>query len=431
MKKTAFSILCALAIYGGARAGQTEWTLQSLIDTAMVKSALLQDYTCQINSQSVEQERLRAVYMRSQVEVTGEWLFVPVVSRDGGRTAFLWNAQSGTDYFGYDLGESNGHLHAGVQWTQPLLGVFAYHAERGQTEAQTAVLQHQARLERHQLERTVTEQYLLCLLSRAQAAYADTLHALLEQQIEVLTRMADNGLAKQSDLRLLRIEQQTNADTRIAAQQAYTQHLSDLRTVCGLQADTPVELPTEDTDIALTPLADRSLFAEIYRLDSLRMEAEQQALRAPYMPQLDVFVNGGLQTGDYAQMYRHFGFAAGLTFRWKIYDGRQQRLRTQQIRLRQAANDTYRSSNERQRRIRVQQCLDTWQQYDERLQTAALQLSEYDAVLHDYAREMQAGQLSVLDYLTLLRRRVQARQEWLLLLTNRRLAAVAYNYWNY
>ena len=121
MKKLIF-FLCALAICGGAGAGQ--WTLQALIDTAMVKSALLQDYTYQINSQAVEQERLRAVYMRSQVEVTGEWLFVPVVSRDGGKTTFLWNAQSGTDYFGYDLGESSGHLHAGVQWTQPLLGVF-------------------------------------------------------------------------------------------------------------------------------------------------------------------------------------------------------------------------------------------------------------------------------------------------------------------
>lgn len=428
MKKLMF-FLCVLAICGGA--GSEQWTLQALIDTAMVKSALLQDYAYQINSQTVEQERLRAVYMRSQVEVTGEWLFVPVVSRDGGKTAFLWNAQSDTDYFGYDLGESSGHLHAGVHWTQPLLGVFAYKAEHGQAEAQTAVLQHRARLERHQLGRTVTEQYLLCLLSRAQAAYTDTLDVLLEQQIEELSRMADNGLAKQSDLRLLRIEQQTNADARIAAEQAYTQHIADLRAVCGLQADEPVGLPAQDIDIPLTPMADRSLFTETYRLDSLRIEAEWQALRAPYLPQLDVFVNGGLQTGNYDKMYRHFGWAAGLTFRWKIYGGRQQHLRTQQIRLRQAANDTYRSSAERQRRIRVQQCLDTWQQYDARLQTTAQQLAEYDAVLHDYALEMQAGQLSVLDYLLLLRRRMQARQDYLLLLTNRRLAAVAYNYWNY
>ncbi len=66
MKKLMF-FLCALAICGGA--GAEQWTLQALIDTAMVKSALLQDYAYQINSQTVEQERLRAVYMRSQVEV--------------------------------------------------------------------------------------------------------------------------------------------------------------------------------------------------------------------------------------------------------------------------------------------------------------------------------------------------------------------------
>lgn len=423
--------MCALAVWGGASAEPVEWTLQTLIDTAMAKSALLNDYACQIEGQAVEQERLRAIYMRSQVEVTGEWLFVPVVSRDGGKTAFLWNAQSGTDYYGYDLGESSGHLHAGVQWTQPLLGTFAYKAERSQVDAQTAVLQHQARMERHQLKRTVVEQYLLCLLSRAQVACTDTIDSLLAQQTAVLERMAESGLAKQSDVRLLLIEQQANSDMRLAAEQDYTQHLANLRAICGLQADEPVALPAQDTDIALTATADRSRFAEMFRLDSLRMEAERQALRAPYLPQLDVFVNGGLQTGDYDWMYRHFGWAAGLTFRWKIYDGRQQQFRTRQIRLRQAANDTYRSSAERQRRIRMQQCLDTWRQYDGRLQTTARQLAEYDAVMQDYAREMQAGQLSVLDYLTLLRRRVQVRQDYLLLLANRNLAAVAYNYWNY
>lgn len=360
MKRIAFSIVCAFVVWGGASAEQprqpitaqpftpdnvpTEWTLQALIDTAMAKSALLSDYAYKIEGQAVEQEWLRAVYMRSQVEVTGEWLFVPVVARDGGKMAFLWNAQSGTDYYGYDLGESSGHLHAGIQWTQPLLGTFAYKAERSQVDAQTAVLQHQARMERHQLERTVAEQYLLCLLSRAQVACADTIDSLLTQRTAVLERMAESGLAKQSDVRLLRIEQQANSDVRLAAEQDYTQHLADLRAICGLRADEPVVLPAQDTDIALTATADRSLFAETFRLDSLCMEAERQALRAPYLPQLDIFVNGGLQTGDYDRMYRHFGWAAGLTFRWKIYDGRQQQLRTRQIRLRQDANATYRSS---------------------------------------------------------------------------------------
>lgn len=80
MKRVAFSILCALAVWGGASARQSrqpiapqpltsdnapkEWTLQALIDTAMAKSALLSDYACQIEGQTVEQERLRAIYMR-------------------------------------------------------------------------------------------------------------------------------------------------------------------------------------------------------------------------------------------------------------------------------------------------------------------------------------------------------------------------------
>lgn len=61
-----------------------------------------------------ELQRLKAMYRHSLLEVNGDYLFVPIVSKDGGRTSFQWNARDATDYYGYDLGESSGFLHAGV-----------------------------------------------------------------------------------------------------------------------------------------------------------------------------------------------------------------------------------------------------------------------------------------------------------------------------
>ena len=45
------------------------------------------------------------------------------------------------------------------------------------------------------------------------------------------------------------------------------------------------------------------------------------------------------------------------------------------------------------------------------------QLMQYETVLSDYGKEMNVGQVSVLDYITVLR--------------NRQLVIAAYNYWNW
>lgn len=44
---------------------------------------------------------------------------------------------------------------------------------------------------------------------------------------------------------------------------------------------------------------------------------------------------------------------------------------------------------------------------------------------------MEAGQVSVLDYITVLRNKIQTERDGLLLRTNRQLVIVTYNYWNY
>ena len=44
---------------------------------------------------------------------------------------------------------------------------------------------------------------------------------------------------------------------------------------------------------------------------------------------------------------------------------------------------------------------------------------------------MQAGELSVIDYITVLRNRIEAEKEYILLETNRQLLINTFNYWNW
>ena len=211
-----------------------ECSLYYYIETAKENSPLITDYRNQTEIEQAELKRLKAMYTHSRLELNGDYLFVPIVSKDGGRAAFKWNARSATDYYGYDLGESSGSFHAGATWTQPLLGRSSYKIAQEQAKINTDMANNRVRMEEHQLERSVTEQYLLCLLDKAQVDFTDSVGTVIDSRIGIVRKLVENGLSKQSDLKLLLIERDANAELNTAARQDYHTHLMDLNLLCGI-----------------------------------------------------------------------------------------------------------------------------------------------------------------------------------------------------
>ena len=428
MTRLLFSI--ALSIVWLCSSGQDR-SLPYYLESAKENSPLIKDYRNQSEIHRAEIQKLKAVYKRSTLEVNGECLFVPIVSMDGGRTAFRWNAQDGTDYYGYDLGESSGHLHAGVTWRQPLLGGGLYKTAREQALVDEASADNLARMEEHQLERSVTENYLICLLDRIQTDYADSAISLLKRQMDVVQKLAGSGMARHSDLRLLGIELRANEEARDAAVHSYHTHLMDLNMLCGIDDTEDVSLAELSLGMRMRPASGLSLFQERYRLDSLGAAASLRSFNLRYKPRLDLFVNGGMQTGNLSGWYRHFGWSAGLTFSWTIFDGRQKSWAEHQERLRQNSIRNFRTNAEYQRNMRIGQCLAELSGYEEREKSLRTRLYEYAEVLSRYEKEMKAGQVSVLDYITVLRNKIGTERDYLLARTNRQLVIAAYNYWNW
>lgn len=426
-------LLFSLSIVSLHSYGQEDGSksLHYYIETAKENSPLIADYRNRTEIEQAELERLKAMYTHSRLELNSDYLFVPIVSKDDGRAAFKWNARSATDYYGYDLGESSGSFHAGATWTHPLLGRSSYKVAQEQAKINTDMANNRIRMEEHQLERSVTEQYLLCLLDKAQIDFTDSVGTVIECRIEIVRKLVANGLSKQSDLNLLMIEREANAELHTVACQDYHTHLMDLNLLCGIDEVTDVALSDISQPVRLRNDGEPSLFTEQYRLDSLDTVMSLRSFNLQYKPKLDLFVNGGLQVGDFARWYRHFGWSAGLTFSWTIFDGRQKRQKERQAVWQQNTIRTYRENSEYQRNMRIKQCLSELGRYDERERALERQLAEYESVLADYGKEMDAGQVSVLDYITVLRSKIQTEKDRLLLRTNKQLVIAAYNYWNW
>jgi outer membrane protein TolC len=215
-------------------------SLRYYIETAKENSPLITDYRNQTEIEQAELERLKAMYTHSRLELNGDYLFVPIISNDGGRTTFKWNARSATDYYGYDLGESSGSFHAGATWTQPLFGRSSYKVVQEQAKINMDMANNRIRMEEHQLERSITEQYLLCLLDKAQIDFTDSVGTVIKHRMEIVQKLVENSLSKQSDLKLLLIEQEANAELHTAARQSYHTHLMDLNLLCGIADTTDV-----------------------------------------------------------------------------------------------------------------------------------------------------------------------------------------------
>ena len=423
-------LLFSLSIVSLHSYGQEDGSksLHYYIETAKENSPLIADYRNRTEIEQAELERLKAMYTHSRLELNGDYLFVPIVSKDGGRAAFKWNARSATDYYGYDLGESSGSFHAGATWTHPLLGRSPYKVAQEQAKINTDMANNRIRMEEHQLERSVTEQYLLCLLDKAQIDFTDSVGTVIDRRIEIVRKLVANGLSKQSDLNLLMIEREANAELHTAACQDYHTHLMDLNLLCGIDEVTDVALSDISQPVRLRNDGESSLFTEQYRLDSLNTAVALRSFNLQYKPKLDLFVNGGLQVGDFSGWYRHFGLSAGVTLSWTIFDGRQ---KERQAVWQQNTIRTYKENSEYQRNMRIKQCLSELGRYDERERALERQLAEYESVLADYGKEMDAGQVSVLDYITVLRSKIQTEKDRLLLRTNKQLVIAAYNYWNW
>ena len=404
-------------------------SLDYYIGKATESSPLAQDRGNQESILESEKQYMKNMYTHAQTLLTGNYLFVPIISKDNGTTAFKWNAQSANDYYGYDLGVSNGNVQGGITWNKPLLGASMYKAAETQLGVQHDILQNNFRLNRHDIERNVTDQYILCMLDRNMMGFADSVSHVLSVQTDLITRLARAGQAKQSDVQLITIEQRGNDETRAACAQSYHNHLMELNALCCIKDTALVEI--EKTSITETAETGASRFLTKYALDSISAVASQRMYETKYKPQLNLFTSFGLQATHYSTMYKNFGLSAGLTFSMLLSDGKLKRIRQRETDATLRSIDIYKNNLKTQNEIRLSQCTSAIRDYDTRLQMLNAQMTEYKHLLDMCEKEIRAGQMSVFDYITTLKNMISVQQQKMTTEANRTLAVNAYNYYNW
>src|SRR5258706_6540507 len=293
------------------------------LEKAKQNSPLIQDNKNQSEAAHLEADRLKAFYTKSQISITAMYSFDPIVSRDNGRSKLDLNpAGTAENYSGYDLAASNGGIYQGLlNINQPMFNGVRYETAAEQVLVGAQINQNNIQLAAHDLEKFITDQYILFLQDYRQRDYLENLVRIISEQKNMVSKLVENGIAKQSDLSLLNIELKTQQTAWNTFRATYRRDLMDLRVLCGISDTTFQVLP--DIDLPLQEDIVKSRFTERYRLDSLNLVATQKIFELKYKPTIGLFANTGLNAVYAPTIPNRMGIAAGINFTLNLTDGRQ------------------------------------------------------------------------------------------------------------
>lgn len=396
---------------------------------ARQNSPLVNDNNNLSKANLAEVQRLKAFYTRPQIAVVASYLFAPVVSTQEGKTRFEPNSNGTSSYFGYDLGASNGGQYIGqLSLTQPLFNDSRARIAGEQFRVSAQINQNLAALSGHDLEKLVTDQYILCQQDLQQIRYLDQMNQLLPQQKAIVQKLVESSIYKQSDLSLLSIEYNNTLSLLAAFKANYRRDLMDLNILSGINDTTLVDLQPVNLQVQDGP--ENSVFIEKYRLDSASLVSLQNVFELKYKPQLNFFANAGLNAIYAPTTPRRLGASAGLSFVYPLFDGHQKAITRKKTDILISSVSFNRQNFINQNTVRKTKILSELASYEPRENLARQQLSEYETLLNTYKKEILTGQLSIMIYLTTLKNRAIIQRDFALLNAQKQVLINAYNYWN-
>ena len=420
MKKTFFILL----ILSGAAFSQSN--LDYFINTALKNSPVIKEYENSKFISDLEKKRVTAENVLPQMSLTANYQYFPYFN-NGGRYV---TTNPGPDAIGYDIGITNGGFYSAQFNIEKSIfnGGFVGALE----EQQDIVAKSQNNnivFEGHGARKQVTDQYLTALQSQMNYKFAEETLKNISDQLSVTAGLVRQGLAKQSDYLLLQVEEGNQKIEYNKAVAEFKNNLVSLFTLCGIKDTQSVEL--ESVSLTLQAIKGNSNFYSKYELDSLSVSSRQKIFESKYQPQIRLFFNTGLNAVELQGIQRKFGLSAGIDFSLPIYDGNQRDITRQQNEINQKTISDYKNYFSVQLQNERTSALNQLKSTENNLKQLADQLASYKTILNLKRNELDHGQISMIEYLTILRNYIDLKKNQISSEIEYQTQINNYNYWNW
>ena len=333
--------------------------------------------------------------------------------------------------FGYDSAVTNGGLYSAlINFELPLFNGFVSDTRLEDLSNEQKGFKNNIITTQHEIVKNITDQYIKAYQDQEQINAANDVSKLLDSQREVVKKLADKGIGKISDLNLLDIEYQTQVINKKQFEVAFETDLMDLNLSAGIRDLALVEL--ENPNLKLTePNFRNSYFLESYILDSIKLSTEKKLNEINYKPQLNFIFNTGLNAVTYVDIWKKFRFNMGINLTFDIYNGNQVELNNHFVDIKQEnisnQKNFFTFQNETRKNYLLKE-LSSQQMLQNQMEK---QLANYQTLLEIYRNQFIIGEVSLLDYINVLKNYISFKNELILNRIQQLLIINEYNYWNW
>lgn len=408
-------------------------SLDYFLEQSYNNSPLLKNNSIRAEANKSETERIITTLKKPLIGAELNYLLSPIYSTDNSNPGFKINPSKNiSSYYGYDLSATNGGLYRGIiTLDQPLFNNQRIQVVNEQLSVQNQILDNNNRLTKHDLERLVTEQYLISLQDIEQQKAIQNIIDIISGQIKTTENLAANGLALQSDYKLLNVERQQQQTLLKASKDNYKIHLLGLNSLCGISDTSVVDLIPVTIEPHTKEKNYPSGFIKQYQLDSLNLDVFKKSFDTRYKPLVSLYSSAGLNAVYAPNIYQRFGWIAGIKLTKTLFDGRQKEMNAKRIKILQQETsvntDFFEKQNASRKALLQQQIISV----ETQMQSLQQQIREYDDLLNYYKNQIINGQVSVINYITILRSKANLQFNLVSLQTNRAISINNYNFWNW
>lgn len=372
-----------------------------------------------VEKATIQQSIIKAETKGPKVFGSGDFNYSPLIPNKNDPKAI-----------GYDVAISNGSLYSALlNVEQPIFNKANFETLINQTKTQSETSANRAKLTIHQLEKDVTDQYILSYQSLNQVAFVKQLYEQLEQQKKTIIAFAKKGFYNRSDIILIDIEILNQATELKNLTAIYNRNIFKLNDLCGISgsANSLLEAP----NIVWKHTEEPSQFMKQFVLDSLNEVNNLKVANLKYRPQFKIYGNTGLNAIETTGIYRKLGAGIGVSMLIPIYDGHQKKQTQLQSNINLQVIDNYRKNFEIQKTNRQEANMNDLKLLNQKISMIEEQLDNYQKLLAVYKSQLQAGQQDIVNYLNTIKFYIQTQNSLTISETNKLLIINENNYYNW
>ena len=397
MFKTKICTVLALLCCGSLLAQKHD--LPYFLSQAQNNSASIKESENLVRLGDLQSQIIKAQNTGFLIGATSDVLFAPFF--DSNSKAIEITTTPSANAYGYDAGITNGGLYsAQINITKNLFNRSATQNLLLQNQLLSNSIALNSEDFRNNLVKNITDSYIAIYQLQLQEEFIIKTISDFDNRLKVVELLVKKGILLQSDYLLLQLDIENKNIELQQVQNSLQSSISTLQTLSGLDKKSinKIELPV----INELTSNDLAFYEKKFENDRLQIVANQKVFENQYKPQISFYGNAGINAVEITDMYRKIGASAGLRLSIPIYDGHQRNVNAEQNRLRTENLEVYKLNSGLQRKNKLEELNRQITENDKAMQLLENQQKKYEQILEIYKGKLVQGQVSIVEYLSLM-----------------------------